>query len=193
MGQEFFSNIAIDVMSQIYEEVGVYDVASKNLYQKFLDYMREYYDLDRNLLDVGCSFFPSFSKKVAASQKSDSVKAIDYDVITTDIPGIKVEKVRFDTKYDVSGVDMIYGLEPCEATTDMIKSANAADIDLRICMCGCTHIETPYFGYEMNPYRMWLDYVREVMESTLPKTRKYEMKNSEFHRYPIIRTYKKTM
>lgn len=87
---------------------------------------------------------------------------------------------------------MIYGLEPCEATTDMIKVANAKDIDLCICMCGCTHIKTD-MGYEMNPYRIWLDYVIQVMKSTLPKTRKFEMEYTDFHRYPIFRTYKKTL
>lgn len=192
MGPEFFGGLAIDVMSQIYEETGVYEAIGKNLYQSFLEYMQTYYDIDRNLLDVGCGFFPSFSKKVASSQKSGSVKAIDYDVITTDIPGITVEKVRFDTKYDISNIDMIYGLEPCEATTDMIKVANAKDIDLCICMCGCTHIKTD-MGYEMNPYRIWLDYVIQVMKSTLPKTRKFEMEYTDFHRYPIFRTYKKTL
>lgn len=193
MGVEFFGGIDIDVMSQIYEEVGVYEAINRSLYQSFLEYMNKYYDLDRNLLDVGCGFFPSFSKKVALSQKKGSVKALDYDVITTEVPGIEVEKVRFDTKYDISNIDMIYGLEPCEATTDMIKVANAADIDLCICMCGCTHIKSSYYNYEMNPYRMWLDCVIDVMKSTLPKSRKYEMEYTDFHRYPIFRTYKKTL
>ncbi len=194
MGPELFCGIAIDVMSQIYEEVGVYEDYGRNLYQSFLEYMQTYYDIDRNLLDVGCGFFPSFSKKVASAQKSGSVKALDYDVITTDVPGITVEKVRFDTKYDISDIDMIYGLEPCEATADMIKVANAKDIDLCICMCGCTHLKNqPQLGYEMNSYRLWLDYIIQVMKSTLPKTRKYEMEYKDFHRYPIFRTYKKTL
>ena len=191
LGTEFENGIAIDIMSQIYEETGVYEAVGKTLYSNYPNYLQEHYDIDRNILDVGCGFYPAFAKKVAKSQKSGSVKAIDYEVITTDVPGITVERKRFDENYDVSNIDFIYGLEPCEAVIDMIKSANKNNLDLCICMCGCSHFNTP-FGYgNYNPYLHWLRYVTSVMENTLPDNRDYEMEYTDFIQYPIFRTYKK--
>ncbi len=191
LGDEFKNGIAVDIMSQIYEEIGVYEAVGNTIYSNYLEYLKKHYDINRHLLDVGCGFYPSFAKKVAASQTSGSVKAIDYDVITTDVPGITVERAEFDTDYDVSDIDFIYGLEPCEAVTDMIKSANAHNLDLCICMCGCTHFNISFRYNVYNTYRYWLDYVIGVMESTLPDDRDYIMEYTNFIQYPIFRTYKK--
>lgn len=188
---EFANGIAVDIMSQIYEEIGVYEAADNNLYSNYLKFLKEKYDIDRRLLDVGCGFFPAFSKKVANAQKSGSVKAIDYDVITTDVPGITVECGKFDENYDVSDIDFIFGLQPCEAVPEMIKSANKNDLDLCICMCGCTHFNNSSRYHINNVYSYWLDYITSIMESTLPKSRNYKMEYTDFARHPIFRTYKK--
>lgn len=191
LGIEFENGIAVDIMSQIYEETGVYEAVGNTIYSNYLKYLQEHYDTNRHLLEVGCGFYPAFAKKVAKSQESGTVKAIDYDVITTDVPGITVEHKKFDENYDVSDIDFIYGLEPCEAVIDMIKSANKNNIDLCICMCGCTHFNVSFrYGF-YNTYRYWLDYVRDIMETTLPDDRDYEMEYTDFIQYPIFRTYKK--
>lgn len=191
LGMEFSLGIAIDVMNQVYEEIGVNAFMERNLYTLSLDYLKKHYDINRRILDVGCGFFPAFSKKVANAQKSGSVKAVDYDVITTDVPGIVVDKSTFNQDYDVSDIDFIIGLEPCEAAIDMITVANKNDLDLCLFMCGCPHIETR-FNYERSiAYQMYLNYVINTMEMTLPNNRDYDMEYPGFLPYPVFKTYRK--
>lgn len=191
LGIEFSMGIAVDVMIQVYEEIGVNEAMDKNLYKLSLDYIKKYYDINRRILDVGCGFYPSFSKKIASFQTFGSVKAIDYNVITTDVPGIIVDKSIFDQNYDVSDIDFIVGLEPCEAAIDMITVANKNDLDLCLFMCGCTHFQTR-FNYERSiAYQMYLDYVINTMEMTLPKNRNYVIEYPEFFPYPVFKTYRK--
>lgn len=191
LGEEFKSGNYIDIMSQIYEEIGLLSKYERDLYSEYLNYMKKYFDINRNLLDVGCGHFPSFTKKVAASQTSGSVKGIDHHLITTDIEGLILENGVFNRSYDVSGIDMLYGLEPCDATIDMIRVANKNNLDLCLALCGDIHFNIYISGMDQSDYRCWLAYLLTIMEATLPDDRGYEIELTDFFRYPIFRTYKK--
>lgn len=191
LGEEFKAGNYIDIMSQIYEEIGLLSKYKRDLYSEYLNYMKKNFDINRNLLDVGCGHFPAFTKKVAASQSDGSVKGIDHHLITTDIDGITLECGTFNRSYNVTGIDMIYGLEPCEATIDMIRVANKNNLDLCLALCGDIHFPLWISGIDQNDYLHWLAYLLTIMESTLPEDRGYELEYTDFFRYPIFRTYKK--
>lgn len=192
LGLEFSLGIAIDVMSQVYEMTGVHAAMKKNIYQDYLNYIKNYYDINCHVLDVGCGFFPSFSRKLAKEQKNGSVTAIDYDVITTDFPDIKVEKDTFTRSYDVSDVDLMIGVQPCEASEDMIYVANTNDIDLCLFLCGCPPGQTVRFEYERALlYKYYINSLKSTMELTLPSNRDYVMEENAVLPYPTFRTYRK--
>lgn len=191
IGEEFKAGNYIDIMSQIYEEIGLMVKYERDLYSEYLTYLNEHYDINRHLLDVGCGHFPAFTKKVAALQTSGSVKGIDDHLITTDIDGLILEKGVFDRSYDVSGIDMMYGLEPCDATVDMIRVANKNNLDLCIALCGDIHFNFYISGLNQDDYRSWLAYLLTIMEASLPDNRDYDMELVDFFRYPIIITFKK--
>lgn len=191
LGEEFKAGNYIDIMSQIYEEIGLLSKYEKDLYSEYLEYLKKHFDINRHLLDVGCGHYPAFTKKVASAQTSGSVKGIDHHLITTDVDGLILEKGVFDCTYDVSGIDMLYGLEPCEATIDLIRVANKNNLDLCLALCGDIHFNIWISGLDSRDYRSWLAYLLTIMEATIPEDRGYELEFTDFFRYPIFRTYKK--
>lgn len=183
----FDKNIYVDVMSQVYETIGVFDVVHDTVYENFYNLLKDNYNLDRNLLEVGCGYFPSFANKVSENQKKGSITVMDPDVIVQKLGKLKIIKSRFNKDTDVSKYELIYGLFPCDATIDMIRSANEFDKDLCIELCGCVHTSDPL----MISYDSWLYRVEHILKSTIPDNREFTMEEKDNLPYPLIKTYRK--
>ncbi len=195
LGYYFEHDLFVDIMSQVYQEIGVFEVITDNIYSKFIDVLCGKFDINQNILDVGCGYMPAFARLVAKKQEQGSVTAIDKNIITTDFDDIKAIKGSFNESFDISNYDLIYGLQPCEATPDMIKLANKYDKDLCILVCGCTHFNTlpiwPINEYMM--YQRWLEYLEQIMKNSLPKNREYSFEdNYLYNKYPLITTRRLT-
>ena len=189
LGEGFEMDFYPDVMHQVYSKIGVYDYTD-NFYDMCIREIQKNYSLDKNVIDVGCGFYPAFAERVAKLQHDGSVTAMDYDLITTEHGTVKLIKDTFTENTNLTKYDLVLGIMPCEATVPMIKNANKNDIDLFIQLCGCTHFENP------NPFMpitldMWYLYLDHVLKSTIPDSRTYSFYHPEWAMYPIIKTKKK--
>lgn len=170
----------------------------KNYYIAFLEYLKEYYDINRNLLEVGSGHFPELARRIHLEQKSGSITCYDPDSIIDLFREIIIYQKRFDFSIDVTKYDMLYGFDPCEATKVLIEKANRADKDLVLKFCGCK-LQGERFGVknelnydENNP--VVSDYNTDlfsIIEGTMPAGRDYEIDFPDFAPYGILRTFKK--
>lgn len=188
LSEKFFLE-DIDIMSQVYQLTGTYEMFPCNPYLNYLREMKKSFDLDRDLLEVGSGFYPAMAKIISDIQTKGSITAMDYDSVISELGKIRILKKYFTVDTDVSQYEMLYGIMPCEATIPMIYSANKNDKDLFIGLCGCTHFENPG-SMPFITSQMWFDYVESIVKKTLPKDRKYEMYSKNDIYYPMIKTYK---
>lgn len=178
-----------DIMHQVYSAIGAYEYVD-NFYDKCIDEMQKSFDINGNLLDVGCGFYPAVAERIKRIQTSGSISAIDYDVLTTEFGNIRVFKDNFTATTDTSEYTLIYGIMPCEATIPIIQNACANDKDMFIQLCGCVHFSQMGFpGYV--PLDMWYDYIEDLVCDLLPNGRKYELRTPSWGEYPILKTMKK--
>lgn len=176
---------ASDVLNQIYEYLGIFKLEKDNAHDIFINLMRERMDINRNLLEVGCGYYPSLAKRIASMQKYGSVTAIDPVVVTTDVEGIRVIKGCFTSSFGLEKYDMLYGLYPCDATIDMIELSSLYDKDLCILACDCC--DTPFGELDMDE---WIEYVDNLLKESVPSGREYAIENISSLEVPLITTRK---
>lgn len=177
---------ASDVLNQVYEYVGVFEKEKDNAYDIFINNMTRRMNINRELLEVGCGYYPSLAKRIAKLQNYGSVTAIDPKVVTTNVTGIKVIKSKLSENIGIENFAMLYGLYPCEATIDMIKLASIYDKDLCILACDCC--DTP-FG-ELPNITLWLKYIEVLLEDSLPYGRDFDIEIIKSLDAPLITTKK---
>lgn len=179
-----------DIINQVNSYLNIYKCS--NPYLEFIDYLKQYYNIDRNLLDVGSGVFPELARRIQMEQKNGSIECYDPYSLFCCFNGIKINREKFTLDTDVSKYDMLIGHMPCDATIPMIIAANKNDKDLLINLCGCIHLDfINYFYPNFYIREAWLSQIIESIESTLPSDRSYSLEHPEFSPYGIIRTYKK--
>lgn len=189
LDEDFEYELDVDILSQVYQSIGVYDEYPDNKYNVFYNYMSERYDLNQHLLEVASGMYPSFAKKVASMQKCGSVTAIDPWSILEDVNGIKVIKAEFTRDTDLSDYDFIYAIRPCEALEEIIRAANKNDLEFCALACRCTHIPNRMlYGRSEVYYYEYIEYIREIIESTIPSDLEYTLDYVNGYREPIIST-----
>lgn len=190
LGYFFSYDLSMDIMDEVYQSTGVYDIVTHNIYSEFYTILTRYFDINRNLLEVACGRLASFAKIVANQQTNGSVTAIDPDLRIDSNEGITLIKRKFNFNQDLSNIDLIYAIRPCQSIINIIKLANANDIDLCVLLCKCIHFTERQLekreGYV--EYYDWVEYLEEVMKSTLPKNREFIIEQSEINRTPIFIT-----
>lgn len=185
----FAEGIDIDIMNQVYETIGLFD-NYPNLYKANLKYLMECYDINTDILEVGGGYVPAFAKKMNDKQKSGSVSVMDPSLIVSSYGNLKLYRENFTEMTDVSKFKLLVGIQPCDATLPMIKSANKNDLDMYMMLCGCTHFED-VDRYSYITYGMWVNYLEEVMKDTLPANRTYSFNDVDGVPYYVLRTFKK--
>lgn len=177
-------------LSQMYQMVGVYDLLPDNSYSRFLKELKARFDINKKLLEVGCGYYPAFAEKLAKEQTRGSIDAIDPCVVTENVKGVNVKKECFTQNYDISKYDLIYGIRPCEATFEMIISANRANKDLFLQACGCGKVVSSRVAIKCS-MDMWLKFVESLLKQTTPKNREYKIEYTSSSETPFIYTRKK--
>lgn len=131
-----------DVMRQIYDELDILE-DNKNAYGAFVSILKDNFDIDRNIIEVGGGVIPSVAKKISAMQDTGSVTVYDPKLSksqkSTDNMILKKERFLLDT--DVSGADMIIGFMPCDATELVIRKTCENKKDFLIALCEGGHFE----------------------------------------------------
>lgn len=193
LGRAFEENFSIDIISEVYQEIGVFDVVTDNIYSDFYNTLTKHFDLNRRLLEVGCGILPSFAKKIARGQSSGTLTVIDPEVRLFKSDDFKMIREELTPKFDVSNYDLIYGIQPCGATLDTIKLANESNKDLCIILCNCCHLPYKRVKKIKNYTKQdWYNYVEEVIRLTLPKNRELIVEDSPSTKFPIYVTKKLT-
>lgn len=143
----------------VYDEIiDFIDLRSGNYtrWEAFARYIETRYIVQRyiSVLDVGCGPFADLSIKLA--EKGYDVTSIDPRIEETS--RLKIIKGLFDFEStDVKRYDLIVGLEPCEATEHIIRSAVANKKAFAICLCGIHHEGID--GKVFETYDEWVNYL----------------------------------
>ena len=186
--KEFFSftflhGVSTDIMNQVYEETGVFEIFD-NIYDKNLSEMQCTFDLDRDILEVGCGYFPAFASRVSKLQTKGSITVMDALVVPTTLGKVNIEKKMFSLTTDVSKYKMMYGLMPCESTLDMIDNAKRNDLDLYIMLCNCSN-------HSRLSLQDWYSQVKKMAKIKLPTDRELDFIKPSWASAPILKIYKK--
>ena len=136
-----FSNRPIDSqIAQFYKEynlLGEY----QDMYYEFTRIIKHAHpDLkDKTILDVGGGIVPQLGRELAKEAKH--VMVIDRNMVFKNNPdNLEPIKRRIESERDLpSGVDIVVGLLPCEATQHIIDYSVSNKKDFIIALCGCWH------------------------------------------------------
>ena len=131
-----------DTMRQIYDELGLID-DDKNAYKAFVDLLKDNFDIDRNIIEVGGGVIPSVAKRISAMQDTGCVTVYDPKLSKSQKQqdNLLLKKQRFELNTDVSGADMIIGFMPCDATELLIRKATDNKLDFLVALCEGGHYE----------------------------------------------------
>lgn len=116
-----------------------------------------------SILDVGCGIFAELSLDLVS--KGYTVSSIDPKV--TEKENLKTIKGLFDFKTtDVSSYNLIVGLEPCDATEHIIRSAILNNKSFCICLCGVPH-KNIITGKIFENRDEWIEYLLKIDPSII--------------------------
>lgn len=150
------------ILVQLYAKFGMLTEA-ENIYLGFSKMIGERYGWDAKILEVGGGFYPIFSKYIDDEQTKNGlgkITVIDPVLVTNKLGNVKLQKKAFSHNMNVSDFDLLVGICPCEATTEIIKSAVINKKEFFIAMCGCTHFpmyDIPCFYNQSYLYHMWVE------------------------------------
>ena len=199
-----------DLLMQIYEHLGIYDILNKarreqnekeipSLYQLHLSRIEKLYDISGDVLDIASGWIPAFAEDIAYHQKQ-----IGKGTITIYEPGLlrtrpryknmKLYKREFTGTESIKEFDLVTAILPCEATKPIIESACQNDIDFYVATCGCEHdINGRPFFY--SDYESYQDYIINLAEQLMKNNPNRELVvdqiDSKYMDYPVLYTKKK--
>lgn len=174
-----------NLLLQAYEECGLSEELSVNLYGSFINHIRTDCDINGDLLEVGCGVIPSLAKSLKKIQTSGTITVIDPLVKIPEYGDLRIINGTFTEQTDVSKYKLIYGTFPCEATSAMIHSSYENDVDLYLALCGCAD------GKLYLDYYEYLFDLEDTMETLSNKTgRNFDIFEYSDLPYPLIKTYR---
>lgn len=128
-----------DILRQIYDELGLLD-DKDNLYLGFIDIIKEIFNIDSNIVEVGGGVIPSLGKNITLNQKNGTVTVYDPRLINNvDNDKLILKREYFNDKTDISKCDLVIGLMPCQATEVLIRQAGKYNKDFLIGLCEGGH------------------------------------------------------
>lgn len=130
-------NERISIISEI-RSLCDYDNYEEDKYKNIFNELKNNYDLNCNVLEVGAGFFPVMSYYIDDYQKTNgTISAIDPNIIDKKIGNVKLIKDKFSAESYKDDYDLIFGVYPCCATKEIILSANKLKKPFLIALCGC--------------------------------------------------------
>lgn len=173
------------LLLQAYEDCGLSEELSVNLYGSFINHIKTDCDINGDLLEVGCGVIPSLAKSLKKQQSIGTITVMDPVVKIPQYGNLRIIHGTFTAQTDVSKYKLIYGAFPCRATSTMIQSSYENDVDLYLALCGCVE-GMPYLDY----YEYLFD-LEDTMKSLSNKTgRNFDIFEYSDLPYPLIKTYR---
>ncbi len=158
----------VDVVLQILDMLDLLP-KDKNIYIGFLNYIKQYFTLDKDILEVGCGFLPSLARHIDKEQRllhKGTITCYDNNLILDQFSNICLKKENF-TLETTGNYDYVIGLAPCEATETIIRWANQHNKEFSIALCGCTHFSKNMLLSGWIPTsESWTNYVYNIASST---------------------------
>lgn len=157
--------------SQIFDDMGAIAPCT-NHYLAYLDMLKNNFDINCNIVEVGGGCIPTFAKYVAQEQLKTGLGTItvyDPQLINRKKYGCRnlhLHRKPVDDKTNLSSFDLIVGIMPClgtDTTLELIKKYNK---DFFLAFCGCDHDSYrlgyyPY-GYYRPSYNDYIPYVEQI-------------------------------
>lgn len=135
---EFFSDT---FLAQLYEATGLVKKKCSTYYQ-MVQIMKQYFNLEKDVVEVGSGIFPIFGSYLRKEQlklSSGTVTVYDPRLYIHYPTSAILKKEKFTLQTEIPKGGILVGLFPCEATEVMIEKALMENLEFCIALCGCNH------------------------------------------------------
>ncbi len=125
-----------DIMRELFAELDLFK-EDEDIYQGFLDLLKQEFDINQDIVEIGGGIIPNLAKRIAMAQEKGTVTVYDPRLGTTktDIPNLKLRKEKFTLSTDISKAGLVVAFMPCEATETIIRSATSNKKDFMLGFC----------------------------------------------------------
>ncbi len=124
------------VIKQIFSKFDLY-LDGADEYQMIAQLLKRYSFLNGNLAEVGAGFYPRLAEIILPSIKG-TLTLYEPNIHFTDFKA-KIVKDPFTWDSDISDIDTLYALYPCEATIPVLEKAFYDDKNVLLAFCDCNH------------------------------------------------------
>ncbi len=142
--------IGDNVFFQIFSAIDSLD-PKFNPFHQMMTRIEKEYGLDRDIIDVGCGYFPALSYEIAKRKKElgiekGKIMAYDDKLVTTALSGVSLIRDKFTLATIIPFKDpLIVGRRPCKATDALIRFSSIHNLEFYMQLCPCTeHIPTEF-------------------------------------------------
>jgi len=164
----------VDILKQIYAELTLLK-PENNIYLAVLEKIKELYNINSNILEIGCGAFPVFSKYIDKEQTNGSITAFDKYLAPTKLGNIKLYNRNLTKENNVEKFDLLVGIWPCDATTLIIEKAYEANKDFFIAPCKCTHFSKEYLRYHLPSLEDWENFLYHFARNNVGPDKEVEV------------------
>lgn len=125
-----------DILRQIYVELGIMP-DEKNMYKRFIEILKENFDIDRDIIEVAGGIVPSLGKQLASKQKTGTLTVYDPRLITNlqKPDNLILKKEMFGKKTPLGDAKMLIAFMPSDVAPMLIDVACKNDLDFMIALC----------------------------------------------------------
>lgn len=129
-----------------------------NPYIAFLNILKDNFNLNANILEVGCGLMPILSKYLKKYFPDSYLTLLDKSIKFKNFKDKCIETTFYEN-YDISKYDLIIGYNPCQASEAIIRNAIKNNKDFCIALCGCCFLPKEY--KERTP-ELWHKYLIDL-------------------------------
>ena len=116
-----------------------------DFYKIYLQLLNQYKLLNTNCVEVGAGVYPRIGELAAPIINKNGKELTLYDPrLSFDLDNVKIVRDVFTKDTDISKVDTLYGLFPCDGTIPIVEKALEEDKNLLVAFCGCDHSTEKY-------------------------------------------------
>lgn len=163
-----------DVLLEIYIYLNVvrekYDV-----YTKMINFYEEFFSepFNKNIIEIGSGNLPNLAHELQKriNCEGGTGHVIGYDPeLAVMLSGVELRKELFNLQTDVSNVDVLLGLYPCEGTEVMLDKALREKKELCLRLCDCI----PDVYENQLSYEEWLNYLYKKIVNNIDSGFEYD-------------------
>lgn len=115
-------------------------------YKVFHKMLQQYSFLDGNCMEVAAGIYPRLAELVAKEIENNhhTLTLCDPDIEFKTAESPIILKEKFTKKTDISNIDTLFAMSPCESTIPIAEKAFEEDKNLLLAFCSCDHSTSQY-------------------------------------------------